>query len=378
MSGASRARAEELLGRRRSRWRRSASLVAQVARELARVDVGDADDAVAREVGVERLLRAPVRRDGLASRTTKPATRGRVVHRLGVLGVDADVAHLGRRHRDDLPAVRGVGEDLLVAGHRGREDGLAGRRRRARRRGGPRRRCRRRGRASAVLLRRVGHVGLLSARDRSWTMRPSQTVISTRPSHRRAQRRACSCSSSAGAPGRSSSAPSGSTSTRSARAPSRMRGAVEPDDARRRGGERVDEARERERALARRARAGAARTARGRSSRAPPRRARSPSRATPWGAWSVAMQSMVPSASARAQRLDVLGLAQRRVHLAGGVVAEQRLVGEQEVVRRHLGGDGDAARLRLAQDAHRAQRRDVRDVVAGARRTRRAGRRARR
>ena len=35
-----------------------------------------------------------------------------------VLGVDAVVADLRVGHRDDLPAVAGVGEDLLVAGHR--------------------------------------------------------------------------------------------------------------------------------------------------------------------------------------------------------------------------------------------------------------------
>src|SRR4029079_15714260 len=44
---------------------------------------------------------------------------------LGVLGVRAVVPLLGRRHRDDLAGVRGVGEHLLVAGHPGVEHGLA-------------------------------------------------------------------------------------------------------------------------------------------------------------------------------------------------------------------------------------------------------------
>ena len=67
------------------RWRVSLRVSTSVMR----------DDAVAREVGVERLLRrASSTAIGLASRTTKPATRGHAVDRFGVLGVDADVADL--------------------------------------------------------------------------------------------------------------------------------------------------------------------------------------------------------------------------------------------------------------------------------------------
>ena len=57
------------------------------------------------------------------------------------------------------------------------------------------------------------------------------------------------------------------------------------------------------------------------------------------GAWSVATTSMVPSASAGAQRLDVGGRAQRRVDLVDRVVRRRELVGEQQVVRADLGGD---------------------------------------
>ena len=42
-----------------------------------------------------------------------------------VLGVDAVVADLRIGHRDDLPAVTGVGEDFLIAGHRRVEANLA-------------------------------------------------------------------------------------------------------------------------------------------------------------------------------------------------------------------------------------------------------------
>ena len=68
-----------------------------------------------------------------------------------------------------------------------------------------------------------------------------------------------------------------------------------------------------------------------------------------------------------AQRVDVLGLAQRRVHLAGGVVADARAA---SVSSRWCGVTSRVTAMprdfRLAQDAHRAQRRDVRDVVARA------------
>ena len=46
---------------------------------------------------------------------------------LDVLGVDAVVADVRIRQRDDLPAVARVGQDFLVAGQRGVEDHLADR-----------------------------------------------------------------------------------------------------------------------------------------------------------------------------------------------------------------------------------------------------------
>ena len=53
----------------------------------------------------------------------------RQVDGLDVLLVGADVADVREREGDDLPGVGGIGEDLLVAGHRGVEadfaDGVA-------------------------------------------------------------------------------------------------------------------------------------------------------------------------------------------------------------------------------------------------------------
>ena len=71
------------------------------------------------------------------------------------------------------------------------------------------------------------------------------------------------------------------------------------------------------------------------------------------GAWSVATASIVPSASAVAQRLDVLAGPQRRVDLERRVVAGEQVGGQQQVVRRDLGGDVDALRLGPADDLDR-------------------------
>ena len=88
------------------------------------------------------------------------------------------------------------------------------------------------------------------------------------------------------------------------------------------------------------------------------------------GAWSVATASMVPSASASRSAATSARRAQRRVALGRRVVAGAGLVGQRQVVRRHLAGDGQPAPLGLAHQAHRIGAADVRDVVA------RAGQRA--
>ena len=69
-----------------------------------------------------------------------------------------------------------------------------------------------------------------------------------------------------------------------------------------------------------------------------------------------------------AQRLHVLGRAQRRIHLEVRIVVARRdvLVGEGQVVGRHLRGDREAAPPGLAQGADAAGRGDVAEVEAPA------------
>src|SRR4029079_10652227 len=88
---------------------------AQHPRQRARVDVRDGDNVVTRQVVAQRAFGAPVAGDrGLLAHDEAGDLRAA---RLGVVVRDAVVAHLGRRHRDDLAGVRRIGEDLLVAGH---------------------------------------------------------------------------------------------------------------------------------------------------------------------------------------------------------------------------------------------------------------------
>ena len=103
--------------------------VADVAHERPRVDAGD--------------RRTP---QSASQSSQPPSAVGRVLavlrlahdHRAGVdavglhrLGADAVVADQRVGEGDDLARVGGVGDRLLVAGHRGVEDDLAGDRRRA-------------------------------------------------------------------------------------------------------------------------------------------------------------------------------------------------------------------------------------------------------
>ena len=98
------------------------------------------------------------------------------------------------------------------------------------------------------------------------------------------------------------------------------------------------------------------------------------------GAWSVAMQSIVPSLQALDQRLAVVLGAQRRVHLQPRVeLLQQDRVGQRQVVRARLAGDPHAARLGLGDRLDRLARAQVLDVDAAvlvARRSRRRGRSA--
>jgi hypothetical protein len=98
-------------------------VLAQDARELTRVDVGDADDLVLLQIGGEIALRAPVGKEpGQIAHHQPFGVRAR---RFLVLLVGARVADVRIGQRDDLAAVRGIGEDLLVPRHGGVEHHFA-------------------------------------------------------------------------------------------------------------------------------------------------------------------------------------------------------------------------------------------------------------
>ena len=82
-----------------------------------------ADDAGLAEIVVQRALGAEVARPAAPLADDEPGQIGPAA--LDVLGVDAVVADLGIGHGDDLPAIRRVGEDLLIPGHRRVEADLA-------------------------------------------------------------------------------------------------------------------------------------------------------------------------------------------------------------------------------------------------------------
>jgi len=67
-----------------------------------------------------------------------------------------------------------------------------------------------------------------------------------------------------------------------------------------------------------------------------------------------------------ADGLDIGDRAQGRVDLVHGVAGRRGRVVQHEVVRRRLGGDRVALRLRPAHDRHRRRRRDVAGVDAAA------------
>ncbi len=116
--------------------------LAQHSREATRVDVGDRDDAVVDEIGAQVAVRAEVRSE--ARQVADHESRGKGLPRLDVLRVHADVADVRIRERDDLAGVGGIGEDLLVAGHRRVEHDFADGVARGADRATAERRCRRR------------------------------------------------------------------------------------------------------------------------------------------------------------------------------------------------------------------------------------------
>jgi hypothetical protein len=77
---------------------------------------------------IEALRRAPVGRlgDRCAQHAAAQAGR-RQARRLHVLGIGADIADMREGKGDDLPGIRRIGQDLLIAGHGGVETHLADR-----------------------------------------------------------------------------------------------------------------------------------------------------------------------------------------------------------------------------------------------------------
>ena len=101
------------------------AVLADQARQAAGVDAGEAHDVVALQPDVEVLGVAIVRRVGDEGFDDQAAGGGG--DGLDVFGVGAGVADMGKGEADDLGGVRGVGQDFLIARHRGVEADFADR-----------------------------------------------------------------------------------------------------------------------------------------------------------------------------------------------------------------------------------------------------------
>src|SRR5204863_7291034 len=96
----------------------------QLARQPARVDVVDGEHAVGLEIVVQPGGRAEVARDPGKLAGHEPLDPH--LARLPVFFVDPVIPDVRVGHRDDLPLVGRIRQDLLLARHRGIEDDLAG------------------------------------------------------------------------------------------------------------------------------------------------------------------------------------------------------------------------------------------------------------
>ena len=99
---------------------------AQQPGQPARVDAGDRRPCP-RAAGSRRARRSLRKFDARARHVLDDQPGGEDLRRLDVFRVDAVVADVRIRQRDDLPAVARIGEDFLVAGQRGVEHHLADR-----------------------------------------------------------------------------------------------------------------------------------------------------------------------------------------------------------------------------------------------------------
>ena len=104
------------------------ALLADERGQRAGVDAGDGDDAARLQPVVEVLASAPARwlGDGSAQHAAAHASRSEA-RALQILVVGADIADMREGEGDDLPGIRRVGQDLLIAGHRRVEADLADR-----------------------------------------------------------------------------------------------------------------------------------------------------------------------------------------------------------------------------------------------------------
>ena len=99
------------------------ALLAQQTGQPSGVDIGDADDALAPQIGVETLRHAEVA--GQDRQVADDEARGLNAVGLLVLRVGPDIADVGVGQGDELAQIRGIGEDLLISGHGGVEHHLA-------------------------------------------------------------------------------------------------------------------------------------------------------------------------------------------------------------------------------------------------------------
>lgn len=91
--------------------------VPENAGEFAGINAGDAHYVMGFQIVRQALARAPVADTNRHIAHHQPADMNAT--RLNILVIDADIANMGIGQRYDLTRIRGIGEDLLITGHRG-------------------------------------------------------------------------------------------------------------------------------------------------------------------------------------------------------------------------------------------------------------------